>query len=569
MKKSVVGLDFETETDEDGNARPLICCLNAEKWEQTYELQDRGDYVRFYLELITSGDTYVVFNASFDVEIIMTILLKNGFKFLANEGQPQHKTMKMLMGQKIYQLKTYYNYKGKLVESNFIDLANLIPGSTLEEVASKFTHLEKGNYEASKENWEEFKKYCMLDAEITRLAYERLSGLLGSNYITIGGASFDIMLKMNFKGNNKKALFGQFRGVYGKLTIEEDRKMRKWYGGGFGWASTDDRTEVNIHSYDRISAYPAESVKSLPTFRDKRTYNGYKAPTEEFPFAFIHMKVTGQVKKNHAPVLPSRNIYGDSNVYIYNDKDVYIIQIFGEKSEYEWFMENMEIELLEYEETILMKEAYMNPMKSYMERFYELKRTSSGVEREFAKLLLNSLTGKLGTNPEKANMVFKLDETNTLVRDVDKTETTIIDTYAVHTISVITSRARCALYEVDAQIRDKVSFRLYATDSVKYSSSEKLIKEGTEWGEWALEHESTDFIYLGLKAYIFDPYNKQGKRNVMCAGISKKYKNQITNEQFYASNKAKTLISVRRGNGRVIYEGYKQIATPVRKPRRR
>lgn len=563
----VIGLDFETETDSNNNCKPLLCCLNGEKYKEAFELDVKERYEAFYWTLVLSGHTYVVFNASFDIEIIMIMLMKNGFKFLTNEQTPDHKTMKLTMGQKIYELRTYFRYKGKLIETRYIDLANILVGNTLAEVAEMFTDLHKGDFEASKNNREKFIEYCMLDAEITRVAYMNVCNILGKQYLTIGSAAFNIMLNMSFKGKTKREKFGKFRAIFGNNDLEFDDKIRKWYAGGFGWASTDDRTEVNINSYDLKSAYPSVSVDKLPTSKDKMTIRGYAKPNEKYPYAFIHMKVTGQVRENYAPVLPSRNIYGDSNIYLYDDKDVYIIQEYGKKSEYEWFLENVEIDDMEYIETILMKDASYNPLRNYMMYYYAKKEHDVGIMREMDKRLLNALTGKLGTNPRKENIQFRLDENNKIVKN--SAEEVLTEVYATHIVAVITSRVRCKCYEVDSMIRDKVSFRMYATDSVKHSSNISVIKTGKTLGEWDLEYKDIEFIFLGLKAYIFDANNKQGKRKVMCAGISKKYKPLIKNEDFFASTVVKSLISVRSGNGRIIYEGEKRIATPVKKPRTR
>lgn len=568
MSKVIVGLDFETETDEYGNSRPLICCLNGEFHEETFWLTERKDYERFYLTILGSGARFVVFNASFDVEIIIIMLLKNGFTFLKNEDIPKHKTMKLIMGQKIYMLTTYYEIKGELIESDYVDLGNLLVGTDLAEIAKKFTDERKGDYEASKEDKEEFAKYCMKDARITRKAYMNVIEQLGKEYITIGSAAFDIMLQMNFNAKTKQGRMRLFKRVFGDYTVEQDKYLRKWYAGGLGWSSTDDRTEVTIDSWDLVSAYPWASYGKLPTLNDSKVYSGYYPPSEEYPFAFIKLRVTGQVKEDHVPVLPSRNIYGDSNIYIYDDKDTYIIQEYGKKSEYEYWLENMEIEDIEYVQTILMKEASMNPLKSFMTKYYNIKNTSEGIVREFAKRLLNSLTGKLGTNPNKENVEFELNENNKMVRS--GVEAIEIDTYATHVISVITSRVRCKCYEADTMLRGKVKFRMYATDSVKHSNEIHInLGDSGELGSWDLEHEGTEFIFLGLKAYIFDANNKKGEREVMCAGISRKYKKLITNEQFFASTSVKSLISIRSGNGRIIYEGYKKIASPIKKPRRR
>lgn len=569
MSKRIVGLDFETETDEAGNSRPLLCCLYGENYEKSFDLTVRKDYERFFYTIILSGDRYVVFNASFDVEIILILLLKNGFTFLSNGQEPTHKTMQLTMGQKIYQLITYFNYDNKLISTEYVDLGNLIVGTDLATIAKKFTDEVKGDYEASKEDKELFTKYCMKDARITWKAYKKVVEILGKDYLTIGSAAFSIMLQMNFPGaKTKKGRMGLFKAIYGKTTIDEDKYLRKWYAGGFGWCSTDDRTETRIHSYDIKSAYSWASYGKLPTLNNSLVYKGYQEPTLEYPFSFIRLRVTGQVKENHAPVLPSRNIYGDSNVYLYDDKEVFIIQEYGRKSEYEYWLENMEIEDIDYIETLSMKAATKNVLEPYMSKYYKIKSEEEGIMREFAKRLLNALTGKLGTNPVKQNIKYELNEINKLVKN--SSEDIEIDTYATHVISVITSRIRCKLYEKDALLRDKVSFRMYATDSVKHSTEvNNLISTGHELGDWDLEHEDTSFIFLGLKAYIFDANNEKGEREVMCAGISRKYKNLITNEQFFARTKVRSLISVRSGNGRIIYEGMKKIANPIKKRRTR
>mgnify|MGYP000857315358 CR=1 FL=1 len=564
----VVGLDFETETDSKGNARLLLCCLYGKDYQDSFDLRVREQYERFFYTIILSGHKYVVFNASFDVEIIIIMMLKNGFAFLKNGEKPDHKTMKLVMGQKIYSLTTYFRFDGVLVETQYVDLANILVGASLEEVALTFTDIKKGSYDESKNDFEEFKKYCMLDAQITYEAYVNVVELLGIETLTIGSAAFNIMLNMNFHAKTKRGKFGLFKAVYGRNTLEDDKKLRKWYAGGLGWCSTDDRTETRVHSYDITSAYPAESMGRLPTTNRAITYSGLHLPTEDRPFSFIRMRVTGQVKENHVPVLPSRNIYGDSNIYLYDDKEVFIIAEYGVKSEYDYWLENMEITDIEYIETISMEEATKNPLKPYMEKYYNIKNTTKGIERDLAKRLLNSLTGKLGTNPIKDNVEYELNENNKLIRK--GSEQIEIDVYTTHVVSVITSRVRCKCYEVDSQIRDKVSFRMYATDSVKHSSNVSgIVKTGNNLGDWKLEHEDVSFIFLGLKAYIFDANNEKGHREVICAGISRKYKPLITNEQFFATTLVKSLISVRSGNGRIIYEGYKRIANPIKKPRRR
>lgn len=572
MSKRVVGLDFETEIDNDGNCKLLLCALYSEKYQRVFELENRVEMLEFIITLLFSGDKYVVFNASFDIEIIMTILLRNGYKFIDDISKKAHKTMKLLASQsKIYKLTTYtmWEEKKRIIETEYIDLGNIIVGVKLKDVAKTFTDLEKGDYEVSKKDWEKFKEYCLLDAKITYEAYKNICKQLDGNYITIGAASFDAMLKMAFGNNSKETNMKNFRAIYGDSSLEMDTHLRKWYIGGFGWCTHDERVELKVNSYDINSAYPYECIQGLPTTNDMLIYDDYKEPNERYKYAFYKIRATGQIKEGYAPISPSKNIYGDSNRYIYEQEYVYLIKEYGKKSEFDWWHENMEIEYYEVEETILMKEARNNIIKPFILHYYHIKETSTGVIRDLAKRIINSFTGKLGTNPIKDSPIFELDERNKLVKaGTFESET---ETYAVHCVAVITSRVRSRLYEMDKFLREKgAKFRMYATDSVKYDASiGKVIPTSDKMGGWDIEHEDSDFIFLGLKAYIFDANNKQGKREVICAGISKDYKQLIQNDEFFGNNLVKSLVSVRSGNGRIIYETYKRIVNPIKKKRRR
>lgn len=566
MKNNITGLDFETSTGEGGECVLEYVALSNKAHEEVYNLREQQDLEDFLVEILSSGETYVVYNASFDIEIIMDLLLKMGYTYIT-DNKARDKTMRLLAGTKIYKLDTYTRVLNRMVNSCFIDLGNIIVGSNLRDIAENYTPYHKGVYEEVKGDRVDFAEYNLLDARITRVAYENICKELGRQVITIGSASFGIMLDENYPNMKRSIQIDKFKKNYGYLTLEDDLELRKFYRGGLGWCSSRERWVGKVNSWDKKSAYPYECIgRMLPSFNDHIKYKGYRAPTKEYPFAFIKMVVTGQVKEGYCPVLPSRTPFGDSNVYIYDERVVEIIQIYGEKSEYDWFLENVDIESIEYISTILMKKAKDNPLEKFMVKYYNIKESSSGVKRDVAKRLINSLTGKLGTNPIKHNITYTLQE-GVLKRDLF--EETECDTYETQVVAVITSRVRCEMYRVDSLLRDKCKFRLYATDSCKHSTETEVIIGKKGIGQWNEEYEDIEFIYVGLKTYMFDPYNKEGKKSVVCAGISREYKDRLTPEDFFSGNEVASNISVRSINGRIIYEGQKRIATSPDKPRTR
>ena len=52
MSKRVVGLDFETEIDNDGNCKLLLCALYSEKYQRVFELENRVEMLEFIITIL-------------------------------------------------------------------------------------------------------------------------------------------------------------------------------------------------------------------------------------------------------------------------------------------------------------------------------------------------------------------------------------------------------------------------------------------------------------------------------------------------------------------------------------
>jgi DNA polymerase elongation subunit (family B) len=166
----------------------------------------------------------------------------------------------------------------------------------------------------------------------------------------------------------------------------------------------------------------------------------------------------------------------------------------------------------------------------YIEYFYEKRLTAKATGDKagdlFAKLLMNSLYGKFGSNPEnyESFMILPIDELESLkdednqyrlsgdlgpwllaARDLEDEEMTY---YNVATAASITGFVRAFLWR-SICLTGKENMLYCDTDSIATMSAGNELETGKELGKW--KHEG-EFIRAGIggkKMYIFEP--KSGK----------------------------------------------------------
>jgi hypothetical protein len=188
-----------------------------------------------------------------------------------------------------------------------------------------------------------------------------------------------------------------------------------YYGGG---TDVYKGFSKKVYYYDVNSLYPYAMLNPMPYNLIKIHNNMNNIKLENF-FGFIEVEVLCPIDMKR-PVLP----------YHFNGKTIYPVGSW--KGVY--FSEELKaVQMLGYEFKLIKGYEFSkaNLFESYINYFYEMKRTSSGSERHIAKYLLNNLYGYFGRKQIGLTTlnVKNVELTNVLSSRVVKSITPINDNY--------------------------------------------------------------------------------------------------------------------------------------------
>lgn len=171
----------------------------------------------------------------------------------------------------------------------------------------------------------------------------------------------------------------------------------------------------------------------------------------------------------------------------------------------------------------------------YVDDLYSIKeQEQSGALYEIVKLLLNSPYGKTGEKPEHDKLITSPGENligAIMYDDVFgysiKKEKKLRAHQLVGIASRITSLAQLNLYSFIEQVGLKGGTIYYCdTDSV---ITDVRMDTGSRLGEWKLETDFKEGIFLAPKTYLLDTYEKVIQK---MKGISREYQKHTTMEHF-------------------------------------
>ena len=324
-----------------------------------------------------------------------------------------------------YQLriwKSYKNHSGNLKVHNFkmLDICNIYGGGLRKNLEDwkivdknneKVRKLEMDYVNASVENDLQYmindtKGLHLLAEKIDKTIFE-ISGfsLFNGDYITAGGLAKKSFLKFCFykdKTNENLKLFKQFF----PMTPTKDREFRKFklYQGGKCLVSPYKigKIQKNIYKYDINSMYPTQMRNMLyPLGEGKKVKKFSEDKNKIYIVKISH--ILGFMKENMIPV------WYDTLTGNYREK------FYEEEEKYYWLEELRELEnyyYLEYkiEEIIEYEGKIFIGAQKYVDNYYKIKKESSGVIRNGAKLFLNSAYGKIAQRIERVNCEYRLSE---------------------------------------------------------------------------------------------------------------------------------------------------------------
>lgn len=329
--------------------------------------------------------------------------------------------------------------------------------------------------------------------------------------------------------NGYKTIIGEttFKNLFPILSEEMDSQIRLAYRGGVTYASEKYVGKIikNGLVYDVNSLYPYVMFSKYLPYGKPIFFNGKYKEDKLYNLHIQELSCQFKLKENHIPTIQIKNDKKyKPNEYIKESIGVTTLHLTN--VDLDLFFEHYEVWDIDY--TCGLKFRSRNDMfTTYIAKWTAVKVANTGAIRELAKLMLNSLYGKFGTNTDVSGRYAILDE-NGIVKMVDdepKSREPVYTAIAVWT----TSYGRELTLRTAQENFDR--FAYCDTDSVHLVGLEepKISIHPTELGKWKQEGQFTWAKFIGAKCYVEEI---DGKLQVTVAGMVDEQKKMVTKENF-------------------------------------
>lgn len=558
--------DFETTTDEN-DCRVWawgVCEIgNPEYFEY-------GNDIKTFFEYMESSknSTFYFHNLKFDGEFIIAELFKQGFKHVTDRADETTKTFTTLISNtgQFYSIKIIFNKGNK--KSKFVklyDSLKIIPFG-VAEVAKAFNlpikklDLDYAGYrEIGHKLTDQEIEYLRNDVEIMARALLVL---------------FDQGLTKMTQGSN--ALY-DYKNIVTEKSFDRwfplpdyDHDVRQSYKGGFTYLNgryknKDIKTGIVL---DVNSLYPwVMRVKPLP-YGDPIFFKGKYENDDLYPLYVQMFTCQFELKEKHIPTIQLKNNLAFIPTQYIESSDDEEVTMCLTSVDIQLFFEHYKVYNIEYHSGWKFKSA-TGLFADYIDKWIAVKNESTlngnKAMRTLAKLMLNSLYGKFGLNPNVQSKI-PYNDNGVVKYYMGEKETrnpiyipvaTFITAYARQ--KTITSAQK--LYNNFAYAdTDSLHLEIDIPDAmfdlsqkeIEYLKTEDLQKFGlnipdeieidpVKLGAWKVEHVFNRARFIRQKCYIedmnppetwdTDNYNKD-LLNITCAGMPKQCYQFVTWENF-------------------------------------
>ena len=517
-KEKWVVADFETTTEkfyeENGYVKVWLFAISNENgiiehWGETLE--------QFFEVCEKNYAGYIIYfhNLRFDGSYILNKVLQDKWEYsdkIYAKSPRCYNTLIDDTGQ-YYQITLHFSQN---ITIKIQDSLKLIP-FPVRKIAKDFDlPMAKGiiDYDNFVIN-EETLEYVFNDVKIVALALREIKEN-GMTAMTTASSAY----------NNYTTMMPFFGSYFPDLDEEFLVNYRNAYRGGRSQVNPLFANMIlnNVKRYDVNSMYPyIMSELPLPY--------GDPIPLEEtgqYQFELYKIYVIFKLKEGHLPTLLKKNVlYADQSYYTETDQVepecIYISNI-----DFELLEKHYDISYIEFEEIWGFKTAdYL--FKRYINHWYQIKCTTKGAKRAIAKLMLNSLYGKFGSNIKGKSKYPYLDENEAL--SFKTGEETIRKKYYLPIAIAIVSWAHKIIDDAICSTGyDK--FVYCDTDSVHTlgSLSPDLI-DPIVLGKFKLEGTELKSKYVRQKTYVYSEFdNGNIVYTITCAGMDDLSKQYTINE---------------------------------------
>lgn len=515
---------------KDGRHYSWVWCAGYQRLftERSDALKIFGT-IREFVESLLQNETKKVYfhNLKFDGQFLMSYFLFKGYTY--NDDLNQDKQLSYIVDRTgtFYMLTvTFLNAKGKVRRCRFIDSMKLYPYSLRVLAKQMKMDEDKGDMDYEKVRYPHHKltedeyDYFRRDIKILKIAMETAYNK-GYTKLTIGANAME-QYRNSLTRPDKKGKY-IFMRLFPRLEKEIDSYLRKAYKGGYCICRKEMANKVvPIYSYDKNSMYPTQLREKPMPYGNPIHFNGkWKPKTDRL--CVQHLKCRFFIKKNYLPTIQLKHtrIFNE-NEWIENSPqkmDLYLTNI-----DMELFFKHYDVKDLKYIDGYEFK-SHTGLFSKYIDYWYGIKENAEDAgERLFAKLFLNNLYGKYGTNPERASLRYKLED-GIIVRS----ETVEEETESVY-IPVAIFTTSYGRADIITHAQNNYDIFAYAdTDSLHLTQpTDNLPLDDKKLGYFKFEYYGKA-KHLKQKTYLcyIEKENKNGKWKdvndfrLTCAGLNR------------------------------------------------
>ena len=492
VKRAVYVADFETTTD------PNDCRVWGYGIADTNDPENVtiGDTVDGFIEAISELRIICYFhNLRFDGHFIIDWLMKNGYEYTDDKVNEDGLFSALISDTgKFYSITVAWREGGR---TEFRDSLKKLPMS-IKRIGEAFGYEEgKGEIDYDKLRpvgyvmTDEERDYIRIDVAILAKAIKQVHVDNGMTKLTIGSDSL---------AEYKRTVAVRFDRTFPPFSHRMDAHIRKAYRGGYTYADPrfKGRKVGSGIVLDVNSLYPSVMKNRLIPYGEPKIFSEYQEPTKERPLQIFGVTFTAKLKPGHLPCIQVKG----SSAFVPTEYVREIsepVSLMVTSTDWELYNDHYDINVIAYEGGYAFQAA-TGLFDDYIDKWVRVKEHSEGGIREIAKLHLNSLYGKLATNPNITGKIPYLKDGAVHYRrgpeEVRAPVYTAAGAYITSWGRDLTIRAAQANYSTFAYA-DTDSLHLLRDD---VPTSIEVHK--TRMGAWDHEYSFQHAFYIRAKAYL-------------------------------------------------------------------
>lgn len=535
--------DFETTTDIDDCRVWAYSLSEIGRPDHFIYGNNIDDFIKF---CSNPKENYVMYfhNLKFDSEFIFNYLLNNGFSVIKDKKDRESKTFTTLISDmnQIYSIEIFFEVKGKRVNKVTIYDSLKILNFSVEQIAKDFNLPIKKldlDYTAKREIGHVLTEheidYIRNDVEIMARALDYMFKT-DLKKMTIGGdALYDY-----------KKMISSFNHYFPILPYEVDQDIRQSYRGGFTYLNECYKGATLGAGWvlDVNSLYPSTMYNEMLPFGEPLFFDGQYQEDKLYPLYVQTFSASFEIKENKIPTIQLKNNSSFIPTEYVTSSNGDIVTLTLTSIDLKLFLDHYNIEYIHYHNGWKFK-GLKGLFKDYIDKWIkvkiESKKDNNSAMYRISKLMLNSLYGKFGLNPNIRSKYPELDEKGIVNYKFYERETR--EPIYIPIAAFITSYARNKTIRTSQSIKD-YSLKHYGKDYYIYSDTDSIhtlftdvekLKEFVDideyrLGAWKLESKFVKGKYLRAKSYI--ELSPEGNLNCTVAGLPKNLSDIVNFENF-------------------------------------